>query len=204
MVNKSNKDKITIFIILFAVLALAIIVIPYLRMEETGKVVENQKTQVKITTSKGELIAELYPNKAPISVENFLSYVEDGTYENTVFHRVIPDFMIQGGGFTSDGNEKPTKSPIKLESNNGLNNLKGTLAMARTMDPDSATNQFFINTNDNPFLDAGVRDDGYAVFGKVIQGMEIVDSIGQVDTTTKNGMSDWPVEDIIIQKIEVI
>lgn len=166
--------------------------------------IKSGNPQVKLTTSEGDIILELYPDKAPITVENFLSYVNDGTYDGTVFHRVIDGFMIQGGGFTPDGKEKPTKPPIKLESGNGLKNEKGTIAMARTMVPDSATDQFFINTANNYFLDRGVRDEGYAVFGKVIKGLEIVTKIEKTSTTTKNSMGDWPVKDIIIKKAEVL
>jgi len=194
--DKIFENKITIFIILIAIIIIGILVMPKLTMEDTKK--------VKIQTSKGDLIVELYPEKAPITVENFLKYVEDGTYENTVFHRVIKGFMIQGGGFTSDGTEKPTRNPIKLESDNGLKNEKGTIAMARTMVPDSATNQFFINTADNEFLNYGPGNDGYAVFGKVVEGMEVVEEIEKAKTITKNNMQDWPIEEIIINKIEVI
>lgn len=188
---KNKKYYITLGIIIF------ILVIG-------GYAIMNQKNkQVVIETSKGDIVIELYLDKAPISVENFLSYVKSGGYDNTVFHRVISGFMIQGGGFTQDGNKKDTNSPIKLESNNGLKNKRGTIAMARTSIPDSATNQFFINIADNNFLDYGVRDEGYAVFGKVISGMEVVDKIEEVITTTKYGMSDWPVEDVKIIKIYI-
>jgi cyclophilin family peptidyl-prolyl cis-trans isomerase len=160
--------------------------------------------QVKIQTSKGNIILELYPDKAPITVENFKTYIEEDFYDETVFHRVISGFMIQGGGFTETGLKKQTHDPIILESNNGLSNEKYTIAMARTINPNSATSQFFINTNDNSGLDYGVRDQGYAVFGKVIKGFEIVDEIEKTQTTNKNGMQDWPVEEIIIQKVEFL
>jgi len=153
---------------------------------------------VVLETSMGKIVIELYSDKSPITVNNFLSYVNDKSYDNTVFHRVIKDFMIQGGGFTESGQEKETRNSIKLESNNGLSNLRGTIAMARTSVPDSATNQFFINTKDNTFLDYNSRNAGYAVFGKVIEGMEVVEEIENVQTTTKNGMSDWPVEEVKI------
>lgn len=162
----------------------------------------NQNPVVVIETNLGEIKVELYPNKAPITVENFLMYVDEKNYDNTVFHRVISDFMIQGGGYTSQGQEKPTKAPIKLESDNGLKNQKGTIAMARTMVADSATNQFFINTNDNDFLNHGFRDEGYAVFGKVIEGMDVVEKINNVLTTIKFGMQDWPKEDVVIITIK--
>jgi len=160
--------------------------------------------KILIKTSEGDITLELYPDKAPITVANFLSYVNDKTYDGTVFHRVIPGFMIQGGGFTTTGIEKPTKDPIKLESSNGLKNEIGTVAMARTSVPDSATNQFFINAADNAFLNKGARDDGYAVFGKVISGMDVVKNIESKKTTIKNGMSDWPLQDITITSVTVI
>lgn len=154
--------------------------------------------KVLLKTSKGDITIELYSDKAPITVKNFLSYVDDKTYDGTVFHRVINSFMIQGGGFDTSGKQKPTKAPIKLESNNGLKNDIGTIAMARTMDPNSATDQFFINTAKNDFLNYGFRDEGYAVFGKVVSGMDVVKAIESVSTTTKNGMGDWPSEDVLI------
>ena len=146
---------------------------------------------------------ELDKKNAPVSVENFLSYVSEGHYDGTVFHRVIDGFMIQGGGFTPDGEQKTTHPPIKLESQNGLKNSRGTIAMARTMIPDSATSQFFINVVDNAMLDYSQGNPGYAVFGKVVSGMEVVDAIKDVDTSTKNGMGDWPVEDVMIEKVYV-
>lgn len=151
-------------------------------------------------TNKGTIEVELNKTAAPITVDNFIQYVNDGHYDGTVFHRVIEGFMIQGGGFTADGNQKEVRDPIKLESNNGLKNDKGTIAMARTSDPNSATAQFFINTANNDFLNYGFRDEGYAVFGKVISGMDVVESIEKVPTTVKNGMQDWPVEEVIIIK----
>lgn len=165
---------------------------------------KGDNVKVLLKTSKGDVIIELYQDKAPITVKNFLEYVDSGFYDGTVFHRVIKDFMVQGGGFTESGDEKDTRSPIKLESDNGLKNLAGTIAMARTMIPDSATSQFFINTNDNSFLDRGARDEGYAVFGKVVSGMGVVEEIENSETTMKNGMDDWPVENVVIIKAEVI
>jgi len=149
-------------------------------------------------TNKGTIQIELNRAAAPITVENFVQYVKDGQYNGTVFHRVIEGFMIQGGGFTANGNQKVVRAPIKIESNNGLKNDVGTIAMARTSDPNSATAQFFINTANNDFLNYGARDDGYAVFGKVVSGMDVVQKIEQVSTTTKNGMQDWPEEDVVI------
>ncbi|MDP2925487.1 MAG: peptidylprolyl isomerase [Nanoarchaeota archaeon] len=165
---------------------------------------ESNNPQVLIKTSLGDITLELYPDKAPITVENFLSYVNEKSYDNTVFHRVIDGFMIQGGGFTEDGKQKPAKPPIKLESDNGLKNTIGTVAMARTTVPDSATNQFFINTNDNYFLNNGFKDEGYAVFGKVTDGMDIVKNIEKVKTLQKNGMTDWPESNVIIKSIRVV
>jgi len=157
-------------------------------------------TKVLIQTNKGNITLELDDKNAPITVNNFLSYVDDGFFDGTIFHRVIKDFMIQGGGFTPDGLQKKTKQAIKLESNNGLKNLRGTVAMARTNIPDSATSQFFINTVDNAFLDYSPGNPGYAVFGKVIEGMDVVDLISQVKTQSKP-MPDWPSEEIIIKSI---
>ncbi len=164
---------------------------------------ENPKVMLK--TSKGDLKIELFADKSPVTVENFLSYVKDGHYDGTVFHRVIPDFMIQGGGYGSDLAEKKTKAPIKNEATNGLKNERGTLAMARTSDPNSATAQFFINTVDNAFLDhkdTG-RGYGYAVFGKVVEGMDVVDSISKVPTAKKGMHQNVPVEAVVIESATV-
>ncbi len=139
-------------------------------------------THVLLTTSAGKIELELDEQKAPVSVKNFVDYVNKGFYNNTVFHRVIPGFMIQGGGFTADMQQKPVNAPIKNEADNGLLNTRGTIAMARTADKDSATSQFFINVADNAFLDHGQRDFGYAVFGKVVKGMDVADKISQVPT----------------------
>ena len=156
---------------------------------------------VVLETSLGSIEIELNKEKAPITVENFLNYVTTGAYDETVFHRVIDGFMIQGGGFTTDGEKKSTNPPIKLESNNGLLNEVGTIAMARTNIPDSATNQFFINVKDNNFLNYSPTSPGYAVFGKVVKGMDIVNTIKRVRTAVKNGMNDWPVDDVLIKKV---
>ena len=163
---------------------------------------ENPKVLIK--TSMGDITVELFQDKAPITVKNFLAYVEDKHYDGTVFHRVIKDFMIQGGGFEPGMKEKATKAPIKNEASNGLSNMRGTLAMARTSDPDSATAQFFINTVDNDFLNRSDRSAGYAVFGKVVDGMDVVDKIRAVQTGFKGGMKDVPVEDVVIQSIRVV
>ncbi len=156
---------------------------------------------VVLETSLGSIEIELNKEKAPITVENFLNYVMSGAYDGTVFHRVIDGFMIQGGGFTTDGKKKSTNPPIKLESNNGLLNEVGTIAMARTNIPDSATNQFFINLKDNSFLNYSPTSPGYAVFGKVVKGMDIINNIKRVKTSVKNGMKDWPVDDVLIKKV---
>jgi cyclophilin family peptidyl-prolyl cis-trans isomerase len=162
--------------------------------------------KVLMKTSKGDITIELYPDKAPISVENFLSYVNDKFYDGTVFHRVIKGFMIQGGGLNTDLQEKTTKDAIQNEAKNGLKNERGTLAMARMPEPHTATSQFFINHVDNPGLDYGKAADGwgYCVFGKVIEGMDVVDAIANAPTMTKNYMRDVPRETIEIISIAVI
>ncbi len=153
---------------------------------------------VTISTSLGDITVELYEDKAPISVKNFLDYVEEGFYNDTIFHRVIPGFMVQCGGMTADMSEKPNRAPIKNEADNGLGNERGTLAMARTQVVDSATSQFFINLKDNAFLNHGGRDFGYAVFGKVVEGMDVVDKIAAVPTGNKGFHQDVPVEPVTI------
>jgi len=160
-----------------------------------------------MTTSKGDIIIELDRAKAPVSVENFLMYVKKGQYDGTVFHRVIKDFMIQGGGFDKEMNEKTTEAPIKNEATNGLSNRRGTIAMARTMDPNSATAQFYINVVDNGMLDARPGNPGYAVFGKVVQGMDAVDAIRAVPTgmkvaNTRGGKG--PMRDVPTETVEII
>jgi peptidyl-prolyl cis-trans isomerase B (cyclophilin B) len=159
------------------------------------------KPVVIMETNKGNIEIELWPDKAPVTVENFLKYVDKGHYNGTIFHRVIANFMIQGGGFSPDMKEKATDKPIKNEATNGESNKRGTLAMARTMVVDSATAQFFINTVDNNFLDHRSKDPsgyGYAVFGQVTAGMETVDAIRKVKTGNKNGYDDVPVEPVTI------
>lgn len=157
--------------------------------------------QVRFVTSEGAFTLQLRPDVAPATVSNFLQYVDDGYYSDTVFHRVIPGFMIQGGGFTEDLSQKSTRDPIVNEASPTLPNLRGTIAMARTNEPDSATSQFFINVADNDFLNAGVRGPGYAVFGKVTEGMGVVDRIAGVETTRMRGMADVPVAPVIIQSV---
>lgn len=163
-----------------------------------------EKVMILISTNKGDIKIELDKGNAPITVDNFLSYAEEGFYNNTIFHRVIPNFMIQGGGFNEDMSQKETKDPIKNEAENGLANDRGTVAMARTSVVDSATSQFFINLNDNTFLNNGVRDFGYAVFGKVVEGMEIIDQIGAMETGTVGPYRDVPKEPVIIESVKKI
>lgn len=154
-----------------------------------------------IMTSHGDIVVELFEETAPISTTNFMEYVTDGFFAETVFHRVIPNFMIQGGGMTADMNRKETRAPIKNEAANGEKNLRGTLAMARTGEVDSATCQFFINLKDNSFLDHSGRDYGYAVFARVTAGMDIVDAIAAVDTGTVAGHQDVPLEPVTIVEV---
>ena len=158
--------------------------------------------KVVLETSKGQIVIELYLQKAPETVVNFLDYVDAKFYNGTIFHRVIPNFMIQGGGFTSDMKRKPGKGPIKNEADRGLKNDRGTIAMARTGDPRSATAQFFINSANNDFLDHKNKTQqgwGYAAFGKVIEGMNVVDAISAVKTTKRGGYRDVPVEPVVIK-----
>src|SRR3989337_1626257 len=162
--------------------------------------------RVLLETSKGVIILDLDSKAAPKSVENFLGYVRDGFYDGTVFHRVIKGFMIQGGGFTEDMQQKSTHAPIDNEASNGLQNKRSTVAMARTMDPHSATAQFFINTVDNSFLDHKGKTSngwGYCVFGKVVEGMNVVDVMESVSTTSKAGQSDVPATPVIIERASV-
>jgi peptidyl-prolyl cis-trans isomerase B (cyclophilin B) len=164
--------------------------------------------QVKLETSLGDIVIELNADKAPNTVENFLTYVNDGFYNGTVFHRVIKDFMIQGGGFTEEFKQKSPNAPIKNEANNGLSNVRGSVAMARTGDPHSATAQFFINTVDNNFLDFRGEQGaawGYAVFGEVVEGMDVVDAIRIVETGSKGSFpTDAPNDNIVIINATVV
>jgi len=153
---------------------------------------------VIFSTSHGDITIELFPNEAPITVENFLKYVDDGFFDGTIFHRVIPGFMLQGGGFTADMAQKETREQIKNEADNGLKNERGSLSMARTAVVDSATTQFFLNLVDNDFLDHGSRDFGYAVFAKVVEGMEVADEIAKVKTGNQGGHQNVPVEPVTI------
>mgnify|MGYP001826618590 FL=1 len=156
---------------------------------------------ITIKTNHGDIKVKLFDDKAPITCENFRQYVADGFFNDTIFHRVIPNFMIQGGGMEADMSQKATRDPIKNEADNGESNRRGTLAMARTMDVNSATAQFFINLRDNDFLDHGTRDFGYAVFGEVVDGMDVVDAIAAVPTGNKGGHQDVPVETVTIVEV---
>lgn len=159
---------------------------------------------VTIETSMGTITVELFKDQAPVSVENFLQYVRDGFYPGTIWHRVVPGYVIQGGGFTADLTEKPTRAPIQNEATNGLSNRRGTVAMARTRSLRSATSQFYINLSNNPSLDhKGFSPDvfGYAVFGRVIDGMDVVDRIGAVKTGAKEGMDDVPLDAVLIKNV---
>ena len=173
----------------------------------TEKTMSDTQTKVKLTTNLGEMIIQLNTEKAPLSSANFLRYVNEGFYNGTIFHRVIPDFMAQGGGFDTNFNQKTVHAPINNEANNGLLNTRGTLAMARTNDPNSATGQFFINYKDNSFLNHTSQTSsgwGYAVFGEVIEGMDVADAMAKEATGNRNGHQDVPKTDIIIEKAEVI
>jgi peptidyl-prolyl cis-trans isomerase B (cyclophilin B) len=195
IVNYWNQTLMKIFFRYLAPLLLA--VLSFSTHAEGGNVLP----QVKLETNYGVIVIELNSEKAPNTVANFLSYVNDGFYDGTIFHRVIKDFMVQGGGFTEEFVQKTPKAPIQNEANNGLSNVRGSLAMARTGDPHSATAQFFINTVDNNFLDFRGESGaawGYAVFGQVIEGMDVVDAIREVSTGTQNGHGDVPNEIVMI------
>jgi|MEHZ01.5.fsa_nt_MEHZ011457496.1_2 peptidyl-prolyl cis-trans isomerase B (cyclophilin B) len=161
---------------------------------------------IKLTTTKGNIVIKLFSDKAPETVKNFLNYTENGNYNGTIFHRVIQNFMVQGGGLMPDMSEFVSNAPVVNESNNDLSNKKGTVAMARTSDPHSATSQFFINLKDNDFLDKKNAPDGYGycVFGEVVEGMDIVENIGTVSTGNTGGHGDVPQEPIVVEKVEVI
>jgi peptidyl-prolyl cis-trans isomerase A (cyclophilin A) len=176
------------------------------KMTNIERIMMNSETiPVKLQTSMGNIVLELNAQAAPVTVKNFLEYVQEGFYDGTIFHRVIPDFMIQGGGFTADMEKKQTHDPIINEANNGLGNERGTIAMARTDDPDSATCQFFINhINNRPLNYVENREPGYAVFGKVIEGMDTVDAIASVQTTTRKGYQNVPVQPVVIKSAKIV
>ena len=159
---------------------------------------------LKFQTSLGSFMVELHTQDAPISCKNFLDYVAAGHFDGTVFHRVIPNFVIQGGGMTPDLQQKKTRPPIRNEASNGLKNRRGSLSMARTDNPDSATSQFFVNLKDNAFLDAGRGNAGYAVFAHVMQGMDVVDKIGAVATGSRGHHEDVPVEPVVLESVSVV
>ena len=183
---------------------------PAVEKSEPKPIVKEQKMedkaiQVKLETSLGDIVIELDEEKAPVTVKNFLQYVEEDFYNGTIFHRVIKGFMIQGGGFTDDMSQKKVHPPIVNEASNGLENLRGTIAMARTNNPNSATAQFFINHADNGFLNYQAnRNPGYAVFGKVVQGLDTLDAIASVQTTVKAGMQDVPAETVTIKSATLV
>lgn len=159
------------------------------------------KVRVRMVTSKGDIVIDLDRANAPISVDNFLQYADDGFYENTIFHRVIPNFVVQGGGFTADLEQKPTRPTIVNEASNGLKNLRGTISMARQDPPDSATSQFFLNLKDNSSLDKTATFPGYAVFGAIVEGLSVIDDIADDETGSENGLSDVPVTDVFILSV---
>jgi cyclophilin family peptidyl-prolyl cis-trans isomerase len=200
-----NKSLISLLVVIIAILSLVF----FNTVKNKGDKPMNEETNdnpvVVIETTKGNITVELDAQNAPVTVANFLAYVDDGYFTDTIFHRVIPNFMIQGGGLTADMHDKPSKrAPIKNEANNGLKNDRGTLAMARTSDPNSATSQFFINHKDNDFLNfrnESMQGWGYAVFGKVTEGMDVVDEIAAVKTGSKGGHQDVPLETITITGI---
>jgi peptidyl-prolyl cis-trans isomerase B (cyclophilin B) len=196
-INKKISEKKYYLIGISVFLVIAIVV--------WGVMMNNEKIEdtVVLQTNHGDIVIQLFLEEAPLTTENFLSYVKDGFYDGLVFHRVISNFMIQGGGFTQEMEQKETKTPIRLETDANLKNLRGTVAMARTNQPDSATSQFFINVVDNLSLDPSPTNDGYAVFGKVIEGMDVVDKIKSVKTESKAFYQDWPVENVIIERAYV-
>jgi cyclophilin family peptidyl-prolyl cis-trans isomerase len=175
------------------------------QINEEPEKMEAKSTKVKMETSMGDIVIELNEEAAPVTVKNFLDYVEKGFYDGTIFHRVIPNFMIQGGGFGPDMERKEAREPIINEASNGLKNGRGTISMARTSHPDSASSQFFINHRDNPNLNyGGESNPGYAVFGKVVEGIEVVDKIAAVKTTSKGSYRDVPAETVLIKSVRIV
>ncbi|MBN2361743.1 MAG: peptidyl-prolyl cis-trans isomerase [Deltaproteobacteria bacterium] len=167
-----------------------------------GKSASPAFPRVQLETSQGKIVIELYPEKAPLSVENFLKYVNDGFYDGLIFHRVVPGFVVQGGGYTPDFKPRQVRAPIKLEAQNGLSNARGTVAMARTGNPNSATSQFFINLVDNTQLDT--LGGGYAVFGRVVSGLEVADAIAKLKLGPQGGPREAPVEGVVIKKARLL
>jgi peptidyl-prolyl cis-trans isomerase A (cyclophilin A) len=164
----------------------------------TDSSLKSASTKIVFDTSLGSFTIELFPKEAPLSTENFLKYADDGHFDGTIFHRVIPGFVIQGGGLTGDMQQKKTRAPVKNEAKNGMKNTRGTLSMARTNEVDSATSQFFVNLVDNKFLDHQPGNYGYAVFGKVVEGMDVIDKIAAVETGRRKGHDDVPEDDITV------
>ena len=182
------------------------LIVPFSVMADGQATKGDKSVTVRMQTNKGEIVLELYADKAPETVENFIGYAKSGFYDGTIFHRVIPGFMVQGGGFEPGMKEKETKAPIKNEADNGLTNDLGTIAMARTPDPHSASSQFFINGKDNDFLNYSSQTAqgwGYCVFGKVTEGIEVIQSIEKVSTGTSGGHGDVPVDDVVIEKVSI-
>lgn len=194
-------------ILALLLLALPLVAVADTRADEANDNEQSENPSVILHTNHGAITIELFEDKAPKSVENFLQYARDGHYDDTLFHRVISNFMIQGGGFDTDFNQKPTREPITNEADNGLKNTRGTLAMARTNDPHSATSQFFINVTDNAFLDHRGKHSGqswgYAVFGQVTDGMDVVDSIREVATGRQGPHENVPNDPVIIEQAEI-
>lgn len=193
--------KPALFTLLLLISLLSLILPAFSYAETDANKANSELPRVLIQTSEGNVELQLRPDLAPETVENFLTYVDSGYYEGTIFHRVIPGFMIQGGGFDENLNQKSTRPPVPNEAKPTAKNLRGTIAMARTSNPDSATSQFFINLVDNAYLNAGSRGPGYTVFGHVTEGMGVVDGIANQPTRTKNGMGDVPRDAITIQNI---
>ncbi|XKH00951.1 peptidylprolyl isomerase [Marinobacter nauticus] len=187
--------------LLFNVPGLVATLLAFTMLAGPVQAADNDLPKVRVVTSEGAFVLQLRPDVAPKTVTNFLDYVEQDFYEGTIFHRVISGFMIQGGGFTPNMMRKPTQDPVVNEATETLPNLRGSIAMARTQDPDSATSQFFINVADNDFLNAGVRGPGYTVFGKVTEGMGVIDRIARTETRRVRGMADVPSSPVVIKSI---
>lgn len=203
MANLFFKNSVKPFHRVTLVLGSAIVAFT-MTAAQAGTPADQAMPQVELTTTEGKITVQLRPDIAPETVKNFLAYVRDGFYQGTIFHRVIPGFMIQGGGYNEKLDKKNTKPPVALEASKSARNLRGTIAMARTNDPDSATSQFFINLVDSRSLDAGVRGAGYAVFGDVTEGMGVVDAIAGTPTASRGYMKDVPVTPVVIQSARVL
>ena len=198
MAKRQNRARLNLIIVLLAMAMLGL----HVEISAQSQASQNGENPiVKMHTSEGVITLELFTEEAPVTTSNFLEYINSGFYEDTIFHRVIPGFVIQGGGMTENMRRKPTRAPIVNESDNGLRNKRGTLSMARTADPDSATSQFFINLRDNANLDAAPGRPGYAVFAKVIDGMEVVDAIAGVKTGSRGFHNDVPAQPIFIENV---